>query len=143
MNCASSSPRLERGDIRHGLLVSMGACSASRFRLHLPDRRRLRELALVSGRLHGPARWRGGHARRGALKATSNGGATRCMTLSSRRRQNRELLKELLAAPEPRELTLATQDPVLLRLPWELIADGAGRLAQRVSVRRQLEEPER
>ena len=56
---------------------------------------------------------------------------------------NRELLKKLLAAPEPRELTLATQDPVLLRMPWELIADGAGRLAQRVSVRRQLEEPER
>ena len=33
MNCASSSPLLERGDTRHGLLVSMGACSASRFRL--------------------------------------------------------------------------------------------------------------
>ena len=57
-------------------------------------------------------------------------------------RENRGLLKQLLAAEEPRELTLATQDPVLLRLPWELMADGAGRLAQRVSVRRQLEEPE-
>jgi hypothetical protein len=57
--------------------------------------------------------------------------------------ENRDLLNALLAAPEPRELTLATQDPVLLRLPWELMADGAGRLAQRVSVRRQLEEPEK
>jgi hypothetical protein len=57
--------------------------------------------------------------------------------------ENRALLKQLLAAPEPRELTLATQDPVLLRLPWELMADDAGRLAQRVSVRRQLEEPEK
>ncbi len=38
---------------------------------------------------------------------------------------------------------MATQDPMLLRLPWELMADGAGRLAQRVSVRRQLEEPEK
>ncbi len=58
-------------------------------------------------------------------------------------RENRDLLKSLLAASEPRELTLATQDPMLLRLPWELMADGAGRLAQRVSVRRQLEEPEK
>ena len=31
-------------------------------------------------------------------------------------------------------------DPVLLRLPWELMADDAGSLAQRVSVRRQLED---
>ncbi len=57
-------------------------------------------------------------------------------------RENRDLLRNLLAKPEPRELTLATQDPVLLRLPWELMADGAGSLAQRVSVRRQLEKPE-
>jgi tetratricopeptide (TPR) repeat protein len=58
-------------------------------------------------------------------------------------KENRDLLKTLLAAEEPRELTLATQDPVLLHLPWELMADDAGRLAQRVSVRRQLEEPEK
>lgn len=57
--------------------------------------------------------------------------------------ENRALLKQLLAAPEPRELTLATRDPALLRLPWELMNDGAGNLAQRVSVRRQLEEPEK
>jgi tetratricopeptide (TPR) repeat protein len=57
-------------------------------------------------------------------------------------KENRDLLKTLLAEKEPRELTFATQDPVLLRLPWELMADDAGRLAQRVSVRRQLEEPE-
>jgi tetratricopeptide (TPR) repeat protein len=56
-------------------------------------------------------------------------------------RENRDLLRKLLKAPEPRELTIATQDPVLLRLPWELMADSAGSLAQRVSVRRQLETP--
>jgi len=57
--------------------------------------------------------------------------------------ENRALLKELLAGPEPRELTLATRDPDLLRLPWELMADESGSLAQRVSVRRQLETPEK
>jgi tetratricopeptide (TPR) repeat protein len=57
--------------------------------------------------------------------------------------ENRALLKQLLAAPEPRQLTIATRDPVLLRLPWELMADDAGSLAQRVSVRRQLEKPEK
>jgi tetratricopeptide (TPR) repeat protein len=56
--------------------------------------------------------------------------------------ENRHLLKQLLASPEPRELTLATRDPELLRLPWELMEDDAGSLAQRLSVRRQLEEPE-
>ncbi len=51
-------------------------------------------------------------------------------------------LKELLlSAPAPRELTIATEDPALLRLPWELMADNAGSLAQRVSIRRQLDEP--
>ena len=55
---------------------------------------------------------------------------------------NREFLRELLEGPEPRRLTLATKDPELLRLPWELMADGAGSLAQRLSVRRQLAEPE-
>jgi len=54
---------------------------------------------------------------------------------------NRDALKELLAGPEPRRLTIATRDPALLRLPWELLADDAGSLAQRLSVRRQLEEP--
>lgn len=54
---------------------------------------------------------------------------------------NAALLRELLASPEPRELTIATGDAVLLRLPWELMADAAGALAQRVSVRRQLAEP--
>ena len=58
-------------------------------------------------------------------------------------KENRDLLQQLLAAPEPRELTIATRDPVLLRLPWELMADDAGSLAQRVSVRRQLEKPEK
>ncbi|HEV8581626.1 MAG TPA: TIR domain-containing protein [Thermoanaerobaculia bacterium] len=57
--------------------------------------------------------------------------------------ENRALLDQLLNGPEPRKLTIATPDPVLLRLPWELMADDAGSLAQRVSVRRQLEEPEK
>lgn len=56
--------------------------------------------------------------------------------------ENRALLRQLLDGPEPRELTLATQNPKLLQLPWELMADDAGNLAQRVSVRRQLETPE-
>jgi len=54
---------------------------------------------------------------------------------------NRALLSQLLASPEPRRLTIATRDPALLRLPWELLTDDAGSLAQRLSVRRQLEEP--
>src|SRR4051794_34118416 len=55
---------------------------------------------------------------------------------------NREFLRELLEGPTPRRLTVATRDPALLRLPWELMADAAGSLAQRLSVRRQLETPE-
>lgn len=57
--------------------------------------------------------------------------------------ENRAVLGQLLAGPEPRTLTIATRDPALLRLPWELMADDAGSLAQRLSVRRQLEEPEK
>jgi len=53
---------------------------------------------------------------------------------------NRALLDELLAGPEPRRLTVATRDPALLRLPWELLADESGSLTQRLSVCRQLEE---
>ncbi len=53
--------------------------------------------------------------------------------------QNQAELQKLLAAPEPRELTIATSEPELLRLPWELMADAAGSLALRVSVRRQLD----
>ena len=56
--------------------------------------------------------------------------------------ENRALLQRLLASPEPRELTIATDKSALLRLPWELMADDAGSLAQRVSLRRQLEAPE-
>src|SRR3954463_12381735 len=37
--------------------------------------------------------------------------------------ENRALLRQLLEGPEPRELTLATRDPDILRLPWELMAD--------------------
>lgn len=55
---------------------------------------------------------------------------------------NRAFLRELLDGPAPRRLTLATRDAALLRLPWELLADEKGSLAQRLSVRRQLEEPE-
>jgi tetratricopeptide (TPR) repeat protein len=56
--------------------------------------------------------------------------------------ENSGLLEALLAAPEPRELTIATDQSALLRLPWELMRDDAGNLAQRVAVRRQLETPE-
>ncbi len=55
--------------------------------------------------------------------------------------ENHTLLSQLLAGPEPRRLTIVTKDPELLRLPWELVADEEGSLAQRLSVRRQLEEP--
>ncbi len=57
--------------------------------------------------------------------------------------ENRKLLQQLLDSPEPRELTIATDQSALLRLPWELLADDAGSLAQRVSVRRQLAIPEK
>lgn len=57
--------------------------------------------------------------------------------------ENRKLLDQLLDAPEPRVLTIATRDSALLRLPWELMADDAGSLAQRLSIRRQLDEPEK
>ncbi len=57
--------------------------------------------------------------------------------------ENLALLKQLLDGPEPRELTIATDQPALLRLPWELMADDAGNLAQRLSVRRQLATPEK
>ncbi len=55
--------------------------------------------------------------------------------------ENQGLLRELLDGPEPRELTIATDQSSLLRLPWELMADDAGSLALRVSVRRQLDLP--
>ncbi len=57
--------------------------------------------------------------------------------------ENAACLRILLDASEPRELTIATRDAALLRLPWELMADGVGSLAQRLAVRRQLEVPER
>jgi tetratricopeptide (TPR) repeat protein len=56
--------------------------------------------------------------------------------------ENARVLGTLLDAPEPRELTIATDLSVLLRLPWELMRDAAGGLAQRVAVRRQLVTPE-
>ncbi len=52
------------------------------------------------------------------------------------------LLKGLLESSEPRVLTIGTADAGLLRLPWELIADEIGPLANRMSVRRQLEQPQ-
>jgi len=56
--------------------------------------------------------------------------------------ENLAVLRQLLESAEPRELTIATDQLELLRLPWELLEDDAGRLAQRVSIRRQLETPE-
>jgi tetratricopeptide (TPR) repeat protein len=55
--------------------------------------------------------------------------------------ENDAALQRLLAAPEPRELTIASSDPELLRLPWELMSDAAGHLALRVSLRRQVADP--
>lgn len=55
---------------------------------------------------------------------------------------HREMLTDLLdeRQPPPRLLTIATLDPDLLRLPWELIRDDAGPLSRGgVTVRRQLE----
>ena len=56
--------------------------------------------------------------------------------------ENAAALQALLSAAEPRQLTIATDDPALLRLPWELMADAAGHLALRVSIRRQLKAPQ-
>jgi tetratricopeptide (TPR) repeat protein len=56
--------------------------------------------------------------------------------------ENALVLRALLTAPEPRALTIATDQSSLLRLPWELMRDAAGNLAQRVAVRRQLQKPE-
>src|SRR5438477_10580850 len=36
--------------------------------------------------------------------------------------ENRALLQQLLNSPEPRQLTIATDQSALLRLPWELLA---------------------
>jgi len=55
--------------------------------------------------------------------------------------ENAQALRTLLDAPEPRALTIATDQSELLRLPWELIRDRAGAVAQRAAVRRQLETP--
>ena len=74
-------------------------------------------------------------------KQLSQWGRRLCEALFSAS-ENRALLDEMLKSPEPRQLTIATDQSALLRLPWELLADEAGNLAQRVSVRRQLSRPE-
>jgi len=57
-------------------------------------------------------------------------------------KQNRQALQGLLGGTEAKELTIATDVSELLRIPWELMRDDAGPLALRLSIRRQLEEPE-
>ncbi|HOC58292.1 MAG TPA: TIR domain-containing protein, partial [Verrucomicrobiota bacterium] len=53
---------------------------------------------------------------------------------------NRELFNELQPQPAPRLLTLATRDPAILHLPWELMANSRGPLSrQDITIRRQLE----
>jgi tetratricopeptide (TPR) repeat protein len=53
---------------------------------------------------------------------------------------NRELLNYLESQPPPRLLTVATRDPQMLHLPWELMADSRGPLCrQDITIRRQLE----
>jgi tetratricopeptide (TPR) repeat protein len=52
----------------------------------------------------------------------------------------RELLRHMQQERAPRVLTVATSDPEILRLPWELMADVRGPLVQQdVAIRRQLE----
>ena len=51
----------------------------------------------------------------------------------------RDPINALLAGAAPRLLTIATKDTDILRLPWELLADGYGALTGRVTIRRQLE----
>lgn len=53
---------------------------------------------------------------------------------------NRELLNHLLDQPSPRLLTIATREPQILHMPWELMADARGPLFRRdITIRRQLE----
>jgi tetratricopeptide (TPR) repeat protein len=53
---------------------------------------------------------------------------------------HRVLYEALLKGEAPRLLTVGSKDPDLLRLPWELMADGAGALTRHgVTIRRQLE----
>lgn len=55
---------------------------------------------------------------------------------------HRDLVRALLDGEAPRLLTVGTGDPDLLRLPWELMADGTRPLTARgVTIRRQLESP--
>jgi hypothetical protein len=57
---------------------------------------------------------------------------------------HRELWNALLDGEAPRLLTLGTKDLEVLRLPWELMADGRGPLTRRgVTIRRQLETARR
>jgi len=55
---------------------------------------------------------------------------------------NKKVLAGLIAGSDAKELTIATDIPDLLRIPWELMRDDAGPLAMRVSIRRQLATPE-
>jgi tetratricopeptide (TPR) repeat protein len=53
---------------------------------------------------------------------------------------NRELLNHLQEQDPPRLLTIATRNPDILHLPWEMMADSRGPLFRRdITIRRQLE----
>jgi tetratricopeptide (TPR) repeat protein len=53
---------------------------------------------------------------------------------------HRDAVNALCAGEKPRLLTIATKEADVLRLPWELLADGRGPLTRRgVTIRRQLE----
>ena len=75
------------------------------------DRRRLRGPALVPGRLHGPARRRRGRPGASAIEGNLDDWGRRLHDALFTAPENRALLKQLLDGPEPRELTIATQDP--------------------------------
>jgi len=56
---------------------------------------------------------------------------------------NQTLLNHLQSVPAPRLLTIATRDPVILRLPWELMAESQEPMFRRgITIRRQLEAAE-
>ena len=85
---------------------------------------------MVPGRVHGPARRRRGRPAQGVEKKIKEWGH-RLHDAIFGPPENAQSLKTLLDAPEPRKLTIATKESALLRLPWELMRDQAGSLAQR------------
>jgi hypothetical protein len=107
----------------------------------VPCGRRLREPALVSRRLHGSAGRRSGHPRHGHRTATAPVGPPAVRGPFCRPRKPRP--PQATARQSGTARADHRHGPVrLAAAALELLADGAGSLAQRVSIRRQLETPE-